>query len=355
MSKSDVNIKKYLGYKFYKESEDGSFNIIRLIRISEFNDKVTIKDEETNKTKEVLFSSLKGYTPLIPYGKISFAQVKLYENGNKDKFVKDVIIAGYRDIDMKLELYDPYVVCRQNITDFWYNLIAQENELDENGNHQMVGVSTTRDNCPPNIPYNMMMLCDEMIKYEMISIYMNDTIESILECINVKEYDKILKELFDSHMKHINPGYNKDIPTKFDNKNGWCKNLSALLRENNFITDIDTMRGISAVEFIMEEFMTNDDENKDIYHCNNDLLKFFNSTFNLKATSSDVIQFDHDIDIANFNNTNYLLIRDKSNKLYIVVYKSSGEFLEKELEDKSNELSISDKLRLDFYNKYSNS
>ena len=41
-----------------------------------------------------------------------------------------------------------------------------------------------------------------------------------------------------------------------------------------------------------------------------------------------------------------------NNKLYIVVYLVDGEYLESELEKEAKNLSISDKLRLSYYNKY---
>lgn len=347
MSKTNKNIKKYLGYKFYKQKEDESIHLVRLIKIHEFNDKITIKDEDTKETKEISFTDLTGYTPITPYGKISFAQVKMFSNRDdkRDGFVKDVIVAAYRDIDMKMEQYEPFAVARQNITDFWYNLLTND------PNHEMVGASVTRENCPPNIPYAIMMGCDEPILYEMVSLYMDDTIETLLECIDIKSYDEIFKKLFDDHMTHLNPLYDRTIPTKFDSKNGWCKNLSTFLKENNFITDIDNMRNITAVDFSMLEFM-NKVEEMDIYHFTPEFLQFFNNTFSINAVSADAIEYGLDVDISEFNNHNYILMRDNTNKLFIVVYTLSGEHFETDLEKESNKLSISDKLRLDFFNKY---
>lgn len=346
MSKTNKNIKKYLGYKFYKEKEDDSIELIRLIHISEFNDKVVIMNEESKIKKEIPFDSLKGYTPLIPYGKISFAKVKIYENGDKNKFVQDVIVAGYRDIDLKLEIYDPFVVARQNITDFWYNLLADSED------HMEVGASVTRENCPTNIPYAMMMACDEPINYEMVSIYIDDTVDSILNCITIDTYNKTFKKLFDDHMKFLNPMYDPSIPTDITNKNGWCKDLSTFLKINNFQKDIDDMRNITAYDFNLEEFMYQKESDPDIWFFNKDVLNFFNATNNLNASECTAIKYDYDIDLGEFRNTNYTLIRDNTDQLYIVVFTLSGEHLEKDLSDEVNKLSVSDKLRLDFYNKY---
>lgn len=347
MSKTDKNIKKYLGYKFYKQIDEDSVNLVRLIKIHEFNDKITILDEDTKETKDVPFTYLTGYTPLTPYGKVSFAQVKIYSNRNdkRDGFVKDVIVAAYRDLDMKMEQYEPFAVARQNITDFWYNLLTNDE------NHEMVGASVTRENCPTNIPYAMMMACDEPILFEMVSLYMDDTIETLLQCIDIKSYDEIFKKLFDDHMSYLNPMYDKSIPTKIMSKNGWCKNLSTFLKENNFIKDIDDMRNITAVDFSMKEFM-NKVEEIGVYHFNPELLQFFNNSFSINAVSADAVEYGLDIDLAEFNNMNYVLMRDNTGKLFVVVYTLSGQYFESDLEQESGKLSISDKLRLDYYNKY---
>jgi hypothetical protein len=58
--------------------------------------------------------------------------------------------------------------------------------------------------------------------------------------------------------------------------------------------------------------------------------------------------------MSKFNNDNYILIRDKTNKVYLAVYLADGEFLEKELEEEIDKLDITDTLRLAYYNKYKN-
>ena len=340
--KSKKELNKYLGYKFFKELEDGSFEIIRLTHVYEFNNKVSIVNEETKSKKQINFETLKGYTPLEPFGFVSFSIVSVTDqNGEKQK---DVMITLYRLLDIKLNMNEPFAICRQSITDFFYSTFAKKYD------HEIVGISVTRDNCPTNIPYHMVAACDEVNKFEIVNFYLEDTIEDILNCIHTSYYDDILLELFNNHINATG----KFMMTGRSSVDGWCKNLSTLLKDNNFITDMDTIRDIAAVDFnlsdYLEEFETIKGEKG--FKLDNEALQFFCNTFKVNATETSVLKYAHDIDLAEFNNTNYTLIRDNTNTLYIVAYLVNGEYLEKDLEDKANTTDVTTKLRLAFYDKY---
>ena len=84
-----------------------------------------------------------------------------------------------------------------------------------------------------------------------------------------------------------------------------------------------------------------------------ELTLFFDYTFKVNAVDTRVIKYDNTVNLGDFNNENYYLIRDSVNSLYIIVYLVEGEYLESQLEERMNTLSVSDKLRLSYYNKYS--
>ena len=65
-----------------------------------------------------------------------------------------------------------------------------------------------------------------------------------------------------------------------------------------------------------------------------------------------VVKYDYDINMADFKNSNYTLLRDNKNITYIVVYNVEGEYLEKDIESELNRLGVADRIMLDFYNKY---
>lgn len=344
MSKSNNKIKKYLGYKFYKELEDGSIELIRLIGIEEFNDKVNVLNLDTGKVYKIPFTNLKDYTPLKPYGLISFAIVKCFTNPEKTESIKDVIVGLYKLIDLEIGINEPYALCRQSINDFFYNILSNVE------NHPFVGISVSRDNCPPNIGMENVALCDDVVKYEMVNIYIDDTLDNMLKCINAHTYDKVLLDLFNAHCDSIVNGEIIRYANK-NNHNGWCKTLHELLSINNFMTDFDMMCNVTSIDFDLKDYLIPIDKNNEAYKLNDEVLLFFNRTFRVNAVNTTVIQYDNDIDLADFNHTNYALLR-YNDIVYIVSYLVDGEYNEKELEEKSNQMDVSTKLRLKFFDKY---
>ena len=331
MSKTTKSINKYLGYKFFKEQEDGSFDIIRVISISEFNDDIKIM-KENGDCKKVKFESIKGYTPLEPYGLATFTIVKVGER-------KDTIVSLYKHLDIKLGNYEPYALCRQSVTDFFYNLISQKID------HDLVGVSVSRDNCPTNVPYHMIAACDDVILSEGVNLYLDDNVESLLKCVKLKRYDAVLAELYKEHC--IATG---NISNTLRNKHhGWCKDLQTLLNDNNFIVDLNMMDNVTSVDFPIEEVLVDGDNCKSL---NNDALQFLRDSFKVNAVKTIVIEYGYDIDLADFNNSNYVLLRDSLYKLYIISYVVDGEYIERDLETEAIKQDVTTKLRLSFFNKY---
>lgn len=347
--KTTNELKKMIGYKFYKVADDDSVSIIRLIETEDFNNKVKVKDGD--KTKNISLFELKQYTPLEPTGFIMF--IRALMNKDTPDESEDVIVSLYRMLDVKLEMIEPYAVCRQSVSDFFYTIMKSNPE------HDYVGVSVTRENCPTNIPYQTLMACDDILKTDMVNFYLDDTLDDILNCLDTADYDLTLNKCYLEHMKTVNPMYIESLD-KNDEDHGWCRNLQKLLEINNFINDIDTMRNVTALEFNLskylekkQEFKDIDDESEIVYQFNDIMLRFFNYIFKIHAVDTDVILYDYDIDLGEFRNSNYIFMRDISNKTYLVVYKTKGEYLEEDLIEEFNKLGVSDRLRLAYINKYS--
>ena len=346
MSKTNKDINKYRGYVFYKVDENDSVELLRIVDIEEFNDKVVVK-KENGITKTMTIGALSKYTPLEPTGFIMFTRVTV--NGQDGIPADDIIASVYRLIDVKMDINEPYAICRQNVTDFFYSLISTDED------HEQVGVSCSRDTCPGNIPYHVLACCDSVLNSTMVNFYLNDTLEDILQCINPKELSAInslLEENYITHMRSNNPMYMSRFDENMSDK-GWCRNLHQLLFENNFITDLDTMRNITSLDFDLSKYLK--EEDTDVYSFNEIMLLFFNDTFKINATTTMVIKYDFDINLGDFNNSHYTLLRDNTNTVYVVVYTSQGEYLEKDLEAEYNRLGVSDRLRLAYFNKYSES
>lgn len=345
--KTDKKTSKYLGYKFFKSKTEDSVELLRITGISDYNNIITVTDLDTNKSRDIEFDDLKSYTPLDPTGFVSFSKVGMYDENKRLNY--DVIVSLYRMLDIKLNINEPYAICRQSINDFFYTIIAP------NPDHELAGVCCSRENCPMGMPYYVMASCDEVFDFTIVNFYLDDTVNNLLKFINTEKYDKVLNALFVDHMRSLNPVYIVKGETR-KSHDGWCRNLETLLLENNFQTDMDTMRNITSVDFTVEDYLDKKIENDiEVNYLKPELLKFISNTFkiNIKPDAM-ALEFDVDIDFGDFNNINYALIRDNKDKTYIISYVLDGEFREADLIEEENKLSAIDLLRIQFYDKYHN-
>lgn len=331
------NANTLLGVKLFREKEDGLFEIIRITRI--YNpEKVRITDEEGNSFKKTL-QEIKdaGFTKLESVGAITFSIVEINKN-------RDVVVTLLRRTDAMAGLNVPCVICRQSVTDFFYSILSEEYD------HGMVGVSASDKTCPPNIPYEQLLACNGIIMSNMVQIYYDDTIDSVLECISLPKYNDVLKELFDIHVAHM-----KDPKLKLrQSDKGWCTTLKLLLTENNFWIDVDQAFNITDVDFEIENYIIEkkDEANKEYYSLTNDLLKFFSSTFQLNIVDCIITDYGYDIDLAEYHNECYVLLRDKTEKLYLMVYRVEGTYLEQDLAIQKEKEHLAESFRLKIFDKY---
>ena len=332
---------RYLGYKFFKELDNG-FEVIR-IKDVKGNDKITCINLDTDNIFNITLEDLRTYTPLEPYGVLSANIVNIDSE-------RDVVLILYKMIELKIMgMNSPYAICRQSINDFFADLVF-ENPEDNN----LVGISCSRENCPANVDFNQLAACNEILYSNVVYLYRDDTLDSILQVIPLlSKINNVLDKLLWKHIKVVTPKplidlkYNKN--TKY--VDGWCKDLRTLLKENNFMADFNSMCDIVEVDFNLENYLnTRDSGVKELSY---PALLFFDEVFKVNAVETRVIKYNYTIDISKFNNTNYVFLRDNTGSVYLVVYLVNGEFLEKELEEKVNKLDVTQRLQLSYYNKYS--
>lgn len=333
--KKKVSYKRYLGYKFYLDKGNNEFEMIRIIRIYDDNTfKIMLED---GSTKNIPLSSLEKYTPLEPIGLVTFNILLTDETF-------DVMVVAYKLLDVKMGDNNPQILCRQGIRDFFYDICCKG---DPEINNKLVGVSVSRETCPANLNINELTACDVVVDTKMVSIYREDGLNDILKCIALDPFNKIMKLNFDNHVESL-PNYTPFMKERKEH-HGWCKDIKTFLEINDFMEDINTMLGITGVDFNMPDYLL---ESTQGFKLNDIALIFFNYIFKINAVDSRVFKYDNSINLADFNNENYYIIRDNTNTLYIIVCLVRGEYLEGELEEKMKELSVSDKLRLSYHNKY---
>lgn len=330
-----MKVENMLGYKIFKETEDG-LKMYRIIRLNGAPKTMRIKDLDSGEESVVNVEDMRDYTPLTPDGYITFNKVHILNN---NEILHDVVITASKILNLKVGDTVPYAVCRQSCTDIFYNLLCK-NESD-----MIVGLSVNQDDCPTNFDFREILACDGVDKSQYVNYYRMDTLEDVIPMIKTKELNAVMNENF---MKHVKATGDSKIAFKNEDR-GWCKDIDILMKENNFQADIDQMLGITAVNFKIEDYIVEDNNNQTF---TDDLIAWLRSIFRININRIGVVEYGYDVDLAEFNNARYFLLRDNTKKLYLCVYTVDKDELEIDLINKANELDISTKFILDFYNKY---
>ena len=343
-----------IGYKLYKDNGDGNSHMVRIVgmrkpfkidKSTKDPSEITIYDYADGEKKKVRVDSLKEYSPIKPDGvfTISIAHIR----DKKGNILRDVVATASKYINMELGLSKlPYAVCRQNITDVFYNLISTSEE------DNLVGLSINQDTCPSNFDFRIMFGCESIEYSDYINFYRTDSLEDILSLFNRKKYNEVMKENYMRYVKHINK---PELAFKSE-CGGWCKDIHTLFKINNFETDINQMLGITKVKFNISDYTVEKDlpgkEGVKYTIANDEFMYWLSYTYGYNITEASILKFDHDINLADFNNNSYFLFKDNTETLYLIVYMVDNEHYEVDLKAKAEELDFSTKFKIDFYNKY---
>lgn len=282
----------YLGDKFYKyiEKED-RVEIIRIIKIK--NEDSFVAMSENNETlrfnKENL---LKEYTKIKGDGMLAFNLVDL------DADAKDVIVALYRNGDLESGDTLPYCCCRQNIVDLFSNIIKTENDT-----HMYVGMSVSKDTIPEDTPYEITLACNGISYSIMVTIYMDDTLDEILNMVKTDKFDMGLFKLYNSIDR------NKVI--------GYYKSLKELLQGCNFMYDFYKAFNIYEVPF---KVSINGDYSLPI-----EQHRYLEDEIRVEMFRTYVMEYSKEIDLKKVER-NYIMVIDIEMKAYIIAY-DRGEYI----------------------------
>lgn len=351
-------IQNCVGYKLFKVLEDGSIDLLRIMHVRKYSDggapsEITVRDENTKEVKKVRVDSLSDYTPLEPDGYLTFNIISIKDretNGKDTKVYKDVVVTASKFLNIKIGDTFPFAICRQSITDIFYNLLSQDE------NDMMVGLAVNQNDCPANFDFKIMLAADSILHTESVNFYRNDLLETIInDFVKVNKFDEVLDNLFKEHAKATgDPKVNMKKTDK-----GWCRSLKSLLHENNFQHDINEMLGITDVEFEIAPLLVEAElpgkEGETYQTCIGDLKLWLSSIYEVAIQDITFLEWGHDINLADFNDARYFLLRDSKDKLYLTVYTVAGEYHKIDLEAAYENKDFSTQFRLNFYNKYNQS
>lgn len=264
-----------LGKKFY--DADNINDIYRLVRVKN-KDTYILKNCNDSSTKKVNKEELDKYVAIKQHGVFYIIAVYL------EKDIKDVLcLIGRKPGEF-------YTICRQMIPNVFDCCPISSTTVN-------LGCSVNVDTCPLWVNFNDLCIFDRVISSSAISIYIGDTVNSILDITQgVLKYDSILYD----NLKH-NPIY----PLT---GNGYYPTVKKLLTANNFNNDIRMAFNIFRLESeISDHYLNQQQQETIIYHLKRKV------EFHL------VIPYGHDINMDAIKD-DYILVSDINDKVFIVTY-----------------------------------
>lgn len=300
-----------IGQKYFQVI-NGELNVYRLLQINK--DGYTVSVNNSNKRK-VYEEFLNGCTRLNEDGVLSFNIVQL----GKDVRSKDVVVSLFRRSDIYSGIKEPYAACRQCIYDQFASM---------NTDVMYMGMSLTQDTCPENVPFKSMLSCDGVLYQEIIYIYNDDSLESVLNLLkDKKQFDDVL---FDINR------------ASFENKKvqGFSSSLKNMLTDNYFMYDFRKAFNIEQVDFVLKY-------DESTLELDAEQIHELERIFKLEIFRTYVIPYDKSIDLKEIQRSN-IIIADKWNRIFIVAYDKGtyiNEYLKNNISDKVNIVKMLKKMR----------
>lgn len=330
MEKERTN-KNVLGYKYFRFIDDtDNFELLRVIKIYN-NDQIMVEKDGTKFKTSISGLTDTGWRPIKPDGIVTASIVKFGDS-------KDVIVTMIKRNDVGLRDL-PAVVCRQSITDIFYNLLTQTE------NNPYVGLSVSQRDCPGNFKFRDFLVIEDIIFTQVANIYRDDNLSDLLNLLNLPKFDEVLYKLFEEHIAAIQQ------PTAIYKRavDGWCKNLNTLLESNNFWLDVDQELDVAMVNFDVDKYLVEkeDPTGESYQSLNQEATTFFCQTYKLNIVDTIVESWGYDIDLSEFSHSNYMVIKSTvTGKTYFMVYIVNGTYVELDLEKIKEQNDIRSKLGL---------
>ena len=291
-----------IGDKFYKSTEEGLI-IIRIKKVINEKKYQVYIDDEPDMLFNITYDNLQTYTKLKPYGTLFFTIMKLQGKNNED-----VAVSFFRRED---EGKMPYAVCRQNMEDVYTNKaqIIMSREDRNYTNFFNIGVSISQDTCPEEIPFNMVLACNGVSFSSRVSIYLNDKYNDIINIIPKKEkFNRVLSNIYDKLKDTVTLGANNCIDD--------------LIMNTGFMEDI--CRGFNIK--LLDDWIVYDTDSLELLP---EQRKLIEKELNVEMFKTYVIKYDYTININDIKRS-YILVRDKSEDVFIIAY-DKGEYINSDM------------------------
>jgi len=275
-------VKITLGDKYYKADEEGNIEIIRVQKIKTGSIIVLDDKKERHSISEI---ELDDYTRLKPDAYITFSIVTLEQN------MRDIIVSMHRRKDIDEGIEAPYAACRQNILDIFANQIVKNDTY-------YIGCSMSKDTCPSDVDFGIIIACNSIHKMYMVSAYIDDRLTDWLDIVPSKQFDTVLVNIFGNIANA--------------NLQGYSKTLKELLEVNCFMYDFHKGFNIDQVPFNIKY-------NEDTFELDFKQTKYLEDLYKVEISRTYVAKFTKEISLSKIKRY-YVLINDMNDNLFVIAY-----------------------------------
>lgn len=269
-----------IGQRYYTYNEQNELKTVRIKHVYGQN-RISVYDEMRDKNHSFIltYEDLnEKYTKLRSDMSFTFGTVFSLKNGSKD-----VMVTMFRQGETV-----PYLVCRQM-------MVMNYKDYEAINARPILGTVLVNVNENDGLLENMMQV--SMGNSCSIEGYIDDNLSTIMNLIPRKILMECNEFLKNTSMK---------LSDKYD---GLEPNLRRLLDSNHVWDDINRAFNIYEVPFVMHEEMQYDEHQLNAL----ELITSFH------MSDIETIRYAKDVDLTKLK-TDYILVRDKLNILYLVVY-----------------------------------
>lgn len=300
-----------LGNIYYKwNDETDNYDMLRIVKIQNKETVSCVLNGDISTTRKMNLVKLREeYEQLLSNAVLTISRVVSAYTPNGTP-IPDIVVMVFKREDANTEFSEPDIVCRQGISDIFYEPYCNQEE------NPMVGISVTKDTIPSGYNISMITTMDHVEESMIVNIYRTDTIDTILSILGTKWNDVLIDLLQNKYNtdRQTDIFLQKECP---DTYYGYCKNLRLLFQTNNFMYDVYQLLGMVKVKFEIPF-------NEDI--ANNQLpidqKEKLQDLYEINMAKTTIIPFDFSIDIDRVN-VPYILVMDSTDTLYMVVYTRS--------------------------------
>lgn len=298
-NKPQPKLTKSIGLKYYRYLDD-KLEIIRILRYYNTEDILVLTED--NKKIKINRDQLSKYVKLNSDGIMVFNIVNL---GSEE----DVMISLHRREDILKTQILPYAICRQNIRDlFEYTL---KGDLYKTS----LGLSVSKDTLPQGYDYKTLFAAEGVIETQYVNVYIDDDLDTILQFVQQLNMNNTLSKLKKTFQS-----------LEYVSTSGACSTVKELLETNDFMMEFD--RGFKIIK-LDSEIKYNDEHCMDLKV----LIEFANKTsISIEPQNTFVLEYDKTIDLSKISE-DHVLIRDKNNKLFIMLYNNKKDITPNRLDE----------------------